>query len=368
MRGAARAERRGRAGGAGRRGLSVAGGRGRAVGMFGRWARRGRFAREENGKGDCFMKPEAINTIVTAALYALFTCGMILLLRRHLKFLVLTLKTRRRLYLGVRDQRVSGLENHLETLLQSVFLKKTPVGGFLIVSGVLFVSMLIVGLQNTNPPAAWFMSLIAAAMPYLLLRIRAESVSRRGSHEGESLVAAFLNQYRIENYNVYETLEKLVAGGDAFRVCRKHLFRLLLEIRSAGSGERLQRATDAFARAINTNWSRMLAYNIRLSAEQGMNVSPGVEDILVQLREARSLMEERKRLNAESVRIVVFLVPSLYLGSVFLSVRFLGIPAALFVKNQVGTPEGFVLLSLIVFLFFVNLVLIELVTRQKMDY
>jgi hypothetical protein len=304
----------------------------------------------------------------TAALYTAFAGGVLLLILPQLKTLALLFKTRRRLYLGKREARTGALEGHVAGLLQTVFADRAPANAFWAVSGVLLVGAFCAGLQNMNAVAACFIALLAGCTPYLLLRIRAEGVSRRGSHEGERLVAAFLNQYRIESCNVYETLEKLVAGGAEFRVCKPFLFRLLLEIRSAGSSEMIQRATARFARAINTNWSRMLAYNIKLSAEQGMNVSPGVEDILVQLREARARMEERKRLNAESVRIVVFLVPALYVGSVFLSTRFLGMPLPLFLKNQIGTPEGFMLLTVAAFLFFVNVVLIELVTHQKMDY
>jgi hypothetical protein len=99
-----------------------------------------------------------------------------------------------------------------------------------------------------------------------------------------------------------------------------------------------------------------------------MNVSPGIEDILAQLRDARAHMEERKRLNAESARMVIFLVPALYIGSMLLAVRFLGMTFAALVKNQIGTPEGFMLFMLIILLFFINFVLIELVTNQKMDY
>jgi uncharacterized phage infection (PIP) family protein YhgE len=99
-----------------------------------------------------------------------------------------------------------------------------------------------------------------------------------------------------------------------------------------------------------------------------MNVAPGVEDILVQLRDARAIMEETKRLNAESSRIITFFAPLLYVGSIALSARFLGLPLPSIIRNQIGTPEGFTLLMLIVLLFVVNVILIELVTHQKMDY
>jgi hypothetical protein len=313
------------------------------------------------------IRAENINILITGALYSLFAGGLLLSRLPQFKTLLLIVSTRRRLYLGSRARTDGAADEHIALLLHTVFKKKYSTNLFKTVSALIFLCMLFAGMQSVSLPATAPLALAAGLTPYLLLRIRAETVRRRGSQEGERLVAAFLNRYRIENYNVYATLENL-AGSAEFRVCGRYLLKLLLEIRNTGNGEKLYRATDAFARAIDTNWSRMLAYNIRLGAGRGMNVSPGIEDILVQLRDARAVMEETKRLNAEASRIITFFAPLLYLGSVALSVRFLGISFPALIRNQIGTPEGFTLLVLIVLLFAVNVILIELVTHQKMDY
>ncbi|MDR2089466.1 MAG: hypothetical protein LBP73_08935 [Clostridiales Family XIII bacterium] len=314
------------------------------------------------------IRTENIGILITGAFYALFAGGLLLARLQQFKTLLLIFKTRRRLHVGSRAARAGALDEHIAVLLHTVFKRKYSTNLFRSVSGILFLCMLFAGLQSMRLSAALLFALAVALMPYLLLRIRAETIRRRGSREGERLVAAFLNQYRIENYNVCETLEKLVAKGTEFRICGRYLFKLLLEIRNAGNGEKLHRATEAFARAIDTNWSRMLAYNIRLGAGRGMNVSPGIEDILVQLRDARVVLEETKRLNAESSRIITFFVPFLYLGLNAISVRFLDLSFPALMRNQLGTPEGFTLLVLIAMLFVVNVILIELVTHQKMDY
>ncbi|MDR1571632.1 MAG: hypothetical protein LBS32_03820 [Clostridiales Family XIII bacterium] len=311
---------------------------------------------------------EMAGVAAMAAVYSLFMCGAALAAFPQLKKAAMAFRARRRLRAGGRDGGAGRVEGCLDGLLRAACGGRISPRAFTAACLLIFASTLLAGARSLAPLPACTFAVVFGAMPLLIVKIRAESVRRRVSHEGESLVAAFLNQYRIEGFNVYETLEKLVSGGTGFHACKDCLFRLLLELRGAGSGERMRLATDAFARAIDANWSRMLAYNIWLSAEQGMNVSSGVEDILVQLREARALMEERKRLNAESVRIVIFLVPSLYIGSAFMSTRFLGMPLAQFMKNQLGTPEGFMLLALIVFLFFVNMMLVELATNQKLDF
>ncbi|MDR2356215.1 MAG: hypothetical protein LBE16_08485 [Clostridiales Family XIII bacterium] len=311
---------------------------------------------------------ENIGILITGVFYALFAGGLLLARIEQCRTLLLVLKTRHRLYLGSRVARADALEEHIASLLHTVCKRRYSTNTFRIVSGLIFLCMLFAGLQSMRLPAVVPGALAAGLTPYLLLRIRAETIRRRGSQEGERLVAAFLNRYRIENYNVCETLEKLVANSAEFRVCGRHLFKLLLAIRNAGNSEKLQRATEAFARAVDTNWSRMLAYNIRLGAEQGMNVSPGIEDILVQLRDARAVMEETKRMNAESSRIITFFAPFLYLGSIVLSIRFLGLSFPELLRNQLGTPAGFTLLVLIAMFFVVNVILIELATHRKLDY
>ena len=112
----------------------------------------------------------------------------------------------------------------------------------------------------------------------------------------------------------------------------------------------------------------MLANCIRISAESGTNVSLALEDILIQLREARALFEERKRLNSESARMVVFLAPFMYAGTMLLSVKYLGIPFGRLIRNQFYTEQGFLLLLLTAFLFLINLALIEIINNQRFDY
>ena len=310
-----------------------------------------------------------LNTLISAFLYTILIGGVLLITASCFRKLWLIIVTRRRLYLGQRGkQNADGLSEHLDVLIAVTLNGKITVTAFTAASALVLLLTLTVGLYNLMFIQAILISLISSISPYMALRVRAWSLSRRGSQEGERLTAAILNQYRIEKYNIYETLEKVIASGDDIKVCRTCLYRLLLGIRNTGNKEKIRKSTDIFARTINTNWSRMLAYNIRMAAESGMNVSLGIEDVLLQLREARAIFEERKRLNAESGRIVVFLIPILYIGSIFLSVRFIGISLSGFVKNQFGTPEGFMLFFLVAFLFIGNLVLIEAVISQKMDF
>ncbi|MBQ9931410.1 MAG: hypothetical protein IJO79_03580 [Firmicutes bacterium] len=295
--------------------------------------------------------------------------GLLLLLLPDLKALQSRLRMRRRL-IWRRKEREEGsfLSEHLRLVLQTAGGGILTPGSFLLLSALLFLIIFLVGIQSLTLGMTLLSALLVAALPYLLLRIRLENLRRRSSHEGESLVAEFLRQYRITGLNIYETLERVVNTASGIRISRRFLFRLLLELRDTGDPFRIRMATDNFAYGINTNWGRMLAHNIRMAAEKGTNVSLAVEDILIQLREARVLSEERRRMNSEAARMTLFLVPAMYGVTILLAIRYLELPFSSFLKNQFYTPEGLTFFLMILFLFIGNTALMSVINNQRFDY
>ena len=262
----------------------------------------------------------------------------------------------------------SKLYGHLRKVLSASMKKPMDPGLYLQVTIVLFILLFFIGLQNVSIFSAAVISVVISAMPYLLLRVRLESIRRKGSYEGERLITEFLNQYRICTGNIYRTIEQVVVVSAGTKICNRMLFQLLVEIRNTGDPERIKNASVRFSYGINTNWSRMLANNIRLAAENGTDITLALEDILIQLREARTMIEERKRMNAEASRMTIFLSPMLYCGTMFMSVKYLDLTLFKLIKNQFYTEQGFLLLLLIVFTFLINLMLIEFVNNQRFDY
>lgn len=315
------------------------------------------------------MKGLWLAELLSAVLYAALAVGLWFLFWDGFRAAWRQGKMKRRLVVSRRPKRAErSVEAHLRKALAAVWKNPCSPQLFMTASGGAALTALLAGICCGQGMTAWGMALLAGALPYTFLRIRLASIRRKGSFEGEKLVSEFLRQYRISAFNIYETLERLVSSSGEIKICGKLLFRMLLELRSTGDPQDIRRVCDTFAYAIHTNWSRMLADNIRISAGQGTNVSLAVEDILIQLREARVLAEERKRLNGESVRITLILVPILYCATVLLSVQYLELSPAQFLKNQVGTPEGFTLLLSILLLFLVNWAILELVNNQKFDY
>jgi Flp pilus assembly protein TadB len=259
-------------------------------------------------------------------------------------------------------------EKHLRNVMSISLKKPMAPKEFIGCNAMLCITILIAGIRTVSVLSALMMAVLIGAMPYLLLRVRVETIRRKSSYEGEKLISEFVCQYRMSGMNIYKSIEQVILVSEGTKVTGKLLFKLLLELRNTGDPQVVKDATERFAYGINTGWSRMLANCIRISAEHGTNVSLALEDIQIQLREARQLYEERRRLNAESARMVVFLAPFLYVGTIIMSVKYLDMPFGRLIRNQFYTEQGFLLILLIFFLFLVNLALIEIINNQRFDY
>lgn len=314
-------------------------------------------------------KPEVLSVLAIAVLYLLLVTGVWITYRGQIQGIVAKVRMHNRLKARKKMLRPdSALERHLRSILSAAQNKPMEPKTYIGMSIIIFVSILSAGLRGVSPISAFLMALLLTLMPYLMLRVKVETMRRKSSYEGEKLISEFLCQYRICEYNVYKTMEQVILISEGTKITGKLMFKLLLELRNTGDPQIIKDATERFAYGIHTNWSRMLANSIRVAAENGMNVSLALEDILIQLREARQLFEERKRLNAESVRMVVFLAPLMYLGTILMSVKYLGVPVSKLIQNQLYTEQGFLLILVIIFLFLINLALIEIINNQRFDY
>jgi hypothetical protein len=66
--------------------------------------------------------------------------------------------------------------------------------------------------------------------------------------------------------------------------------------------------------------------------------------------------------------MTVFLIPALYVGTMTISVYYMGLEPQRLVRNQFATPEGILFFMVILFFFVVNLAVLELLRNQKLDY
>ena len=316
-----------------------------------------------------FDKQDMVSMLVSSTCYLFFLSGLWVICSQRLRCAWARLKMLNRLKARKKELKPeSMLKRHLRKVLSISLKNPMEPKVFLRYTMTAFFLILLAGSRTASPVSAFLMAVLISSMPYLLLRVRVESIRRKSSFEGEKLLSEFICQYRISGLNIYRTIEQVILVSAGTKITGRLLFKLLLELRNTGNPQVIKEATERFAYGINTNWSRMLANCIRISAESGVNVTLALEDIQIQLREARLLFEERKRLNSESARMVVFLAPLMYLGTLVMSVKYLGISLGKLLKNQLYTEQGFLMILLITFLFFINLALIEIINNQRFDY
>ena len=309
---------------------------------------------------------QALVAPVSAAIYLLLVLGVLILLREKIKAISDIFRSRYRL----RPERGSSgpAFAKLDRLLKATMKKPVSTTTFCVVTIALFFAVFIISAKTIALGAAFCTGAAFAGLPWLFLRVRLERLRRAGSFEGENLVSAFLTAYLISGGNIYETIERAIATCPHLKVTTKLLSDLLLGLRRTADPARVKTETDAFAYGVGTNWAAMLAYAIRTGALKGTDMTPAIEDILSQLREARALAEERRRINGESVRMTAYLSPGLYFGSVFVAVFVMGLPAGRFLYNQFFTAQGFALFTGGLFLFLFNRMLLETLTNRKLDF
>ena len=252
-----------------------------------------------------FNKVNMIFIMILSVLYLLFLSGVWVVCSDRLRCCWAKIRMHNRLKARRKALRPeTQLEKHLRKVLSISLKKPMEPKVFIRYTVSLFLLVLLSGIHTATVVSSFFMAALIASMPYLLLRVRVETIRRKSSYEGEKLITEFLCQYRLSGLNIYRTIEQVILVSEGTKITGKLLFKLLLELRNTGNPQVIKETTERFAYGINTSWSRMLANCIRISAESGINVTLALEDIQIQLREARLLFEERKRLNSESARMV----------------------------------------------------------------
>ncbi len=300
-------------------------------------------------------------------IFCMFLISSILVFGKDIQNLYMQIIMNRRLKFRARafEEKNSFLK-YLERVSETVLGLKLKTSSqifatiFLLIAGVSSINFSII--------KGFFMSFIIIAFSIILVFLKFQSIRRKVSFEGEKLMINFLNQYRLCKNNIYETLEMMIINEEKNSKTVKLIKKLLLEIRNTGDRDKIKEATDEFAKVIDTNWGRMFAYNIQISALEGWNITTAIEDILVQLRDARTLEEERNRLNSETVRIITYMIPILYFLTLAMSMKFGEMNLKEFIRNQFFNREGFMLFVISFIFFLFNLIVIEAVTNRKFDY
>ncbi len=268
-----------------------------------------------------------------------------------------------------KDQLVRGrLFRHIHLLVTLTFEGKGMffICSFIVLSISLFLVIFILLINGTSIGTAIVISVVFGMAPYLYLKIRLNTIRTEGSFEADLIVGELLNQYKMNYFNMIEAIDRLVSFKEA-PICRRAFYRLSIQLKDYKTEEELKGALKDMVFVINTDWMKMLANNIYLAIECHVNVSIGLEDILQELKEAKTALEKAKQINLEGFSILKYFSPLMYLFTVLISIKYFGFSVKKFFAYQFHTEIGIKFFILILLLMLVNIGCMKVFENQKFD-
>ena len=310
---------------------------------------------------------EVAEKSVVCLIYLVFWLGVLLLSFGSIKNLRLYLVTRNRLRKRVPRKKPKAIAL-VDSLALAAFHMEKGSRVFIPLSAGLAVLAAFICAGKVSVGTALLLTFMNGSLPWIVLKIKLEKVRSQGNEEGEWFMAELLGKYRIAGFNMDLCLESIVKGRKKKSVCYDQCENVLAAMRRSGGKDELFASGESFYYAIGSSWAGMLAYNLGQAIAEGSNVTAGLEDVISQLRECRKLMEQRKRMNGEAGRLVLFMVPFSYIITLVFASRFLGIGLRAFLGNQFTDPMALVFFFTIIFTFMVNLLIQSCLRVKAADF
>lgn len=316
-----------------------------------------------------FLVSGNIEKAVLIVIYTAFFCGTLMLISDVIK------ETSRKIKKLIDDKRTkaklkkaeSKLDKHLRYLLEAnAIYSVIDVFRFKVLSACLFMFFFSISVRVLFVGVSILFSSIITIMPYLILRVRLEKVRGKASHEAEVLINELLVKYRVKKYNIEEAIEEVMKVS-RIKKTRIMLLKLLLKLRNTRNEQEIKEAINLFSYSIGTNWAKMLGSNIYQSSVSHINITLSLEDMLIQLREARILWEEQIKNTAEPRRMLIG-IPLLYVFLLYVSLYLLEIPFNNYLYNQFASQQGVSWFILIIIGFLISVILVILLFSRKFDF
>lgn len=263
----------------------------------------------------------------------------------------------------------SILYNHIEKIYFSLKGNIEPrrIYNFYAITVTLFVVPLFVMLRISIPVFALFLSVFLASIPYVILRFRLHRIRVESSYDADKVITEISNQYKICGFNMREAIRKAEKYLSSAPFCQKHIYALALGLDTYKTEEELKKYLDYFVFGVNTQWAKMLANNIYFAEVKNFNIIEGLSDILKDIKNSFMIAESSKRENAESVLMVVYMAPALFLLSPVLSHWMMDLSFSTFLRYQFRTPIGITLFTLILIGFVFCVFMISFINKKKFD-
>ena len=312
-----------------------------------------------------------IDITVKIILYAMFFAGVWLFFGRYLMGLFKRSSRYNRSRKNAKDRKESIFIAHLRFLLQLNLgrCKESDVYIFISVTVFIFLlSFFILFSFFGSGPFSILISVLLGALPYMILRVRLASLQLEGSYEAESLVTELTSMYRINSLNMIAAIDSTIFSLTGCPHSKRSLFHLSLVIKNYRSTEELARAVDSFVASTGTEWARLVGMNIFESIVNGTDVQVALDDILSELKEIKAIIEKDKRVNNEAFTMVKFVIPVVYILSIYAAVKFFGFTFVKFFYYQFSTALGIKFFITIIALSILSYGAMFILKKPKFDY
>lgn len=259
---------------------------------------------------------------------------------------------------------------YIEMLLNVTLNTKTQfaVYSFFMISISLFLTVFVLLIDNYSLIYAFLFSVFAASLPYLFLRLRLNSYRVEGSYEGVALVSQLTDQYKINNGNMKEAIDKSLVFLKNCPYSSKALYRLSFSIKNSKNNEEIERSILEFVFAFGTDWAQLLGMNMFISIIDGADVKYSLDDILNLLKRIKENIEKIKRTNNEAYTMIKILIPFTYLASVYFAVNVLGFSYGKFIEYQFRNPLGLRFAVITYSMLIICFIFAYLISKPKYDY
>ncbi|GMQ57120.1 hypothetical protein AN1V17_15150 [Vallitalea sediminicola] len=307
-------------------------------------------------------------TIIKILLYCMVIVGIWVIFSKNILYFLKVMKPKKT-FRNNDEVSTSNLYKHIKRLLLIVYGKDDDkkVSTFYLISILLFCLTFLMVIQRTSLVRSLFFATSLSLVPYVFLRLKLKQIRVEGSYEADILINEFLNQYKMNNRNICDSIDETILKIKEAPVMKLQLFIMSLKLKEYRRPEELEEIIENFVYAVGTEWIILLANNIYISITDNVDITPGLEDIQKEIKQAIADKEREKRINLESVSIVKYVTPVLYLLSMILAKSVFNISIREFLDYQINTRTGFNYFMLIVMMTIFNSSLLILLKKQKFD-
>lgn len=312
--------------------------------------------------------------MITMIIYMIFLLGVVLTQMPLIRAIYMGIKNRIRYGRNLRaitedNRRYGPILSHIKTLEEATRMNRIfgspeifTVMSICIFTGAFFIMYWVGGMAFSLAIGAF-----CGLMPYIFMRIKLNNSRVRSSREGDIMVQELLNNYKINDYNMKEAIEKTAASLDDAPDSKLLLYDMAKGFNKAYTGEDIRRVLNMFRYSLNTSWGNALATTIYFSQVHGIKVVESLEDISDSLVKSRKVVEHGRRENSEASMMLKYLAPVSYLLSVLCACRYFGFSLGKFIEYQFGTSLGLRWFIITGALFIMGLILNSYLAKEKMD-